>query len=176
MYDAVYMLWVGDFEEGITVQRHPAGTPSSFLSASSSLFVLHSNTPWLFPILYIGIHSELPFLLLLLNKQINMSSVRPPKGIEEAPSPWFNMPVTTYMFGFWSKPPLLDYAYAPLEAHSSFADPTQSGEFKGGLGLLQLVRYHDTPVGAYDELVVLPGYFEVPGAYTRRKKPLQLPR
>jgi len=68
------------------------------------------------------------------------------------------------MLPFISSPPLLDHAYAPLEAASPFASAESSGAFKGGLGMMQIVRYHDSPVGAYDELLLVPGYFEVPGA------------
>ena len=28
--------------------------------------------------------------------------------------------------------------------------------------MLQIVRYSETPVGPYDELVVMPGYFDTP--------------
>ena len=28
--------------------------------------------------------------------------------------------------------------------------------------MVQIVRYHETPVGSYDELILLPGFFEVP--------------
>lgn len=38
--------------------------------------------------------------------------------------------------------------YAPLEASSpEFADPQLAGEFKGGLGMIMVVRYEDTPAG-----------------------------
>jgi hypothetical protein len=87
----------------------------------------------------------------------------PPRTIPSAPSPWLNLPVSTYMLPFISKPPLLDHAYAPLEASSSFASSESSGAFQGGLGMLQIVRYHDSPVGPYDELLIVPGYFDVPG-------------
>jgi hypothetical protein len=87
----------------------------------------------------------------------------PPPSIKVAPSPWLNLPVSVYMLPFLSSPPLLDHAYAPLETASSFASAEASGQFKGGLGMIQIVRYHDTPVGPYDELLVIPGYFEVPG-------------
>jgi hypothetical protein len=36
------------------------------------------------------------------------------------------------------------------------------GEFKGGLGAVMVVRYSDTPVGPYDELILVPGNFTVP--------------
>jgi hypothetical protein len=86
-----------------------------------------------------------------------------PTSIKVAQPPWLNLPVSTYMLPFISRPPILDHAYAPLEAASGFASPQASGAFKGGLGMMQIVRYHDSPVGPYDELLLVPGYFEVPG-------------
>ncbi|KAH7138483.1 hypothetical protein B0J11DRAFT_421942 [Dendryphion nanum] len=38
----------------------------------------------------------------------------------------------------------------------------ERGEFKGGLGVVMIVRYTDTPVGPYDELLLIPGNFSVP--------------
>jgi hypothetical protein len=38
--------------------------------------------------------------------------------------------------------------YDPLESSSpDFADPKVTGEFKGGLGIIMVVRYKDTPTG-----------------------------
>jgi hypothetical protein len=93
-------------------------------------------------------------------------------SIKKVESPWLNLPVSTYILPFISSPPLLDHAYAPLEAASSFASAEASGEFCGGLGIIQIVRYHDSPVGPYDELLVVPGYFRVPGtkAWTGSEK------
>lgn len=36
------------------------------------------------------------------------------------------------------------------------------GEFRGGLGAVMVVRYTDTPVGPYDELLLCPGNFDLP--------------
>ena len=94
---------------------------------------------------------------------------------DDAPPPWLNLPVSTYMFYSYTKPPLLDHAYAPLEA-STWADPKQSGEFRGGIALLMIVRYRDTPVGPYDELLIVPGQFDVPGSKGKNGKPLSLLR
>ncbi|KAF2104078.1 hypothetical protein NA57DRAFT_70289 [Rhizodiscina lignyota] len=103
-------------------------------------------------------------------------SESPPSGIKSAPGPWLNLPVTTYMFSFWSSPPLLDHAYAPLEAASSCADPKESGAFRGGVSLIEIVRYHDTPVGPYDELAIVPGSFDVTVLESKGKKMKQMPR
>lgn len=91
-----------------------------------------------------------------------MSNPIPPQDIHHAPSPWLDLPVQTFILPFWSSSTLLDDAYAPLEASSSFANPNSSGAFKGGLGMIQIVRYRDTPVGPYDELILVPGFFEAP--------------
>jgi hypothetical protein len=64
----------------------------------------------------------------------------PPEGIIPAPSPWLNLPISIWLLPFISSSPLLDYAYAPLEAASAFADESKSGMFKGGLGTLQVLR------------------------------------
>lgn len=48
------------------------------------------------------------------------------------------------------------WLYAPLELNSSFA----SGKLVGGLGMVQVIRYTESPVGPYDEIVVVPGAFE----------------
>jgi len=92
-----------------------------------------------------------------------MEDEQPPPGITLAPSPWLNIPISIYLIPLTSSPPLLDHAYAPLEAASPFSSDASSGKFKGGLGTIQVVRYHDTPVGPYDELLLIPGKFEVPG-------------
>jgi len=54
-------------------------------------------------------------------------------------------------------------SYSPLEASSSFADPEVSGKYTGGPGVCMILRYTDTPVGPYDEVIWMPGYFEIPG-------------
>ncbi|PSS29781.1 hypothetical protein PHLCEN_2v2929 [Hermanssonia centrifuga] len=53
-------------------------------------------------------------------------------------------------------------SFNPLEAGSSFADPAVTGEFHGGLGMIMVIRYKETPVGSYDELLWIPGTFTVP--------------
>lgn len=53
--------------------------------------------------------------------------------------------------------------YEPLEASS--LEFTEAGVWKGGLVMMQLLRYTSTPVGPYDEMILLPGNFDVPGAH-----------
>ncbi|KAK5989015.1 hypothetical protein PT974_10513 [Cladobotryum mycophilum] len=47
----------------------------------------------------------------------------------------------------------------PLEAQSSFAT-SEASKPVGGLGMVQILRYKDSPVGPYDELLVVPGNFD----------------
>ena len=48
------------------------------------------------------------------------------------------------------------FLYSPLEANSSFADNTPVGR----LDMVQVIRYSESPVGPYDELIMVPGNFE----------------
>ncbi len=70
-----------------------------------------------------------------------------------------------YIIPFWTSSQtasnLPAKAYHPLEYHSSFSS-REFGIPKGGVSLIQLIRYHETPVGPYDELILCPGSFEYP--------------
>ena len=48
------------------------------------------------------------------------------------------------------------FLYSPLEAVSSFA----KDKLVGGLAMVQVIRYSDSPVGPYDEFLMIPGAFE----------------
>lgn len=78
------------------------------------------------------------------------------------PPPWL-LHGDIYTFFFYTFPStassLPPHTYHPLEASSSYADPSLSKPI-GGLSAIQLLRYHDSPVGPYDEMIVIPGYFE----------------
>ena len=50
-------------------------------------------------------------------------------------------------------------AFAPLERNSSYAT---SGQLLAGTGLMMIVRYTDSPVGPYDEFIILPGLYNNP--------------
>ncbi|KAI0187055.1 hypothetical protein EV127DRAFT_513931 [Xylaria flabelliformis] len=93
--------------------------------------------------------------------------------IVPVPPPW-KLKGTVYMLSFWSgkasaagregsdkarQDGLPTIAYSPLEAKSSFADPAASGEHLGGLSQIQIIRYTESPVGPYDELIICPGNF-----------------
>lgn len=55
---------------------------------------------------------------------------------------------------------LPDKTYSPLER----ADPrTTAGLYTGVAGAIQVIRYTDTPVGPYDEFVLIPGEFTYTG-------------
>lgn len=95
--------------------------------------------------------------------------------ITYSPPPW-TLKGDVYMFAFWTtasqaKNLPTEYAYSPLEAQSSFAS-TESSKPVGGLSMIQILRYNDSPVGPYDELLVVPGSFawEREDASGRRKK------
>lgn len=93
---------------------------------------------------------------------------RAPEPIELIPPPW-RVTGDVYCVSFWSPAPsraypkLPGHAYSPLEAGAEFASPPGSRP-AGGLGMIQIIRYHDSPVGPYDEMLVVPGSFD----WTRR--------
>ncbi|KAL8933691.1 MAG: hypothetical protein Q9216_006251 [Gyalolechia sp. 2 TL-2023] len=83
--------------------------------------------------------------------------------IKIAPPPW-KCHYSAYIGSFYvsAKSGLpRDLAYEPLEASSSRF--TEAGVWKGGLAMIQLLRYTSTPVGPYDEMILIPGNFDVPG-------------
>lgn len=84
------------------------------------------------------------------------------RDIAPAPPPWA-CKCTAYVLPFYNFRPSglsLNIAYDPLEADEpSFSSEKEAGRYIGGLAFAQIIRYHDTPVGAYDELTLLPGYF-----------------
>ncbi|KAJ8123440.1 hypothetical protein ONZ43_g617 [Nemania bipapillata] len=103
-----------------------------------------------------------------------MVGINDDEPIVPVPAPW-KLKATVYILSFWNsktfsaegkgngsaqkeaRPPPI--AYSPLEAKSSFADPAMSGEYFGGLSQIQIIRYTESPVGTYDELIVCPGFF-----------------
>ncbi|KAI5858858.1 hypothetical protein BZA05DRAFT_366411 [Tricharina praecox] len=80
-----------------------------------------------------------------------------------APPPWNGMKATGYLFLTHSSAstPLPPGSYDPLEADSPFAS-AETGTFTGGFGSVTILRYKDSPVGPYDELFFIPGYFSLP--------------
>jgi hypothetical protein len=74
------------------------------------------------------------------------------------PAPW-TCKCTAYVCTFWrsSSHGLPSSVYDPLEASSTFRSFDE--DYLGGLCLVQMIRYTSTPVGAYDEFAILPGFF-----------------
>ncbi|KAF2968785.1 hypothetical protein GQX73_g4839 [Xylaria multiplex] len=95
--------------------------------------------------------------------------------IVPVPGPW-KLKGTMYIVSFSSKAGKLpDHAYSPLERDSTYASPAASGEHRGGIGQFQVIRYTESPVGPYDELIICPGDFEydveVSGKRERKESP-----
>lgn len=81
-----------------------------------------------------------------------------------APGAW-KTKCTAYIIPIWTSAStaktLPAKAYSPLEAQSSFASEA-SGKAQRSMGMIQLVRYTDTPAGPYEEMVLVPGVFSYP--------------
>ncbi|KAH7034777.1 uncharacterized protein B0I36DRAFT_84049 [Microdochium trichocladiopsis] len=81
------------------------------------------------------------------------------KPIVPVPAPW-RLRGDVYVVTFFNKAGNLpEHTYSPLERDSSYADPALTGAHLGGLSQFQIIRYTDSPVGPYDELIVCPGYY-----------------
>ncbi|KHO00600.1 uncharacterized protein MAM_01378 [Metarhizium album ARSEF 1941] len=83
----------------------------------------------------------------------------PADSIPAVAPPW-QLTGDVYLFSWWSAASTLPaHAYSPLEAGSKFA-AAASGQAVGGLGMIQILRYRDSPVGPYDEMLLVPGSFD----------------
>jgi hypothetical protein len=100
------------------------------------------------------------------------------KPIVPVPAPW-KLKGDVYIANFYTKAgELPDFAYSPLEGSSSFAGP-EAGKHVGGPSQFQIIRYTDTPVGTYDELIICPGFFEYEveeGGKRRKRKNARVTR
>jgi len=75
----------------------------------------------------------------------------------EAPAPWDLDTQTAYIIPMLGVSPDLPVkAFAPLERTSAYA---KKGTCLAGVGLMLIVRYKDSPVGPYDEFIIIPGLF-----------------
>jgi hypothetical protein len=77
-----------------------------------------------------------------------------------APAPWELKASVAYvvpMIGL--TPDVPEKAFAPLERNSSYAT---SGQLLAGTGLMMVIRYSDSPVGPYDEFILIPGFYSNP--------------
>jgi hypothetical protein len=80
-----------------------------------------------------------------------------PSPIQPVPPPWL-LKATVYALPIPPAFPLPIKAHSPLKRNST----AMQGDYIGSLGAMLIVRYSEAPVGPYDELVLLPGYFEYP--------------
>ncbi|KAI8662502.1 hypothetical protein NCS56_01054200 [Fusarium sp. Ph1] len=83
--------------------------------------------------------------------------------IPSVPPPW-TLKGDVYAFPFWTSASqgenkLPSLAYSPLEGQSAYAS-SESGRHVGGVSMVQFIRYTDSPVGPYDEMILAPGGFE----------------
>ncbi|PWI71341.1 hypothetical protein PCL_11435 [Purpureocillium lilacinum] len=90
------------------------------------------------------------------------ASMPDPDPIKVVPPPW-TLNGDVYCISWWTSGAaarkLPKHAYSPLEAGTDFANPPGSHPV-GGLSMIQIIRYRDSPVGPYDELLVVPGSFD----------------
>ncbi|EME81770.1 uncharacterized protein MYCFIDRAFT_138667 [Pseudocercospora fijiensis CIRAD86] len=88
-----------------------------------------------------------------------------PEPIMYSPAPW-TLKGTIYSFfllpgvGIPLFGDLPVKAFPPLERQYPEA---MAGTYKGFLGMIQVIRYTESPVGPYDELLIVPGFFTYPG-------------
>jgi len=72
-----------------------------------------------------------------------------PAPVQINPAPWYTKAETYWLavkLGASSELP--EGVYAPLEASApATSDPEYAGKHRGGLGLIMIVRYSDTPCG-----------------------------
>ncbi|KAF2139914.1 uncharacterized protein K452DRAFT_58059 [Aplosporella prunicola CBS 121167] len=97
-------------------------------------------------------------------------------ALTDPPVPLSSAPWSTKCEAYWlvtwlPTEALPEGLYDPLEASDpAFTSPERAGKFKGGLGMIQVVRYSETPVGAYDELLIIPGTYVLPGKHKSGKR------
>jgi hypothetical protein len=99
------------------------------------------------------------------NPPSSSSKPSPPAGVSPVPAPWL-LKAKLYLFTKLLSPgnredPVLQGlppgSYSPSETvHSSALGPVNGApQWKGGLCYVVLVRYEDSPVGPYDELIAV---------------------
>ncbi|EMD87117.1 hypothetical protein COCC4DRAFT_41318 [Bipolaris maydis ATCC 48331] len=79
--------------------------------------------------------------------------------VPRSEAPWDKLKAESYSL-FLKLSELPKGTYDEFEA--SWADEKENGAFKGGLGAVIVVRYTETPVGPYDEIIFVPGNFTTP--------------
>jgi hypothetical protein len=88
-----------------------------------------------------------------------------PEPIERVPAPW-TLRGDIYGATFVPLTGLPTKAYPPLERQYV---SEAYGKFIGGIGMIQVIRYTESPVGPYDELLIIPGFFNYDGPNGPRK-------
>lgn len=84
--------------------------------------------------------------------------------IKAVPAPW-KLRGDVFSFPFWTnkeqiaKADAAGITYSPLEAKGGYASH-EGNEHLGGMGMIQIIRYSESPVGPYDELILIPGFWE----------------
>ena len=101
----------------------------------------------------------------------------PSSSLPLAPPPW-KCKITAYVLAFYNSSSAglpRHVVYDSLEAGASaFSSESDAGVYKGGLCMAQIIRYNETPVGPYDELAILPGYFSGVGSTGKRNRDLRV--
>ncbi|KAL7947457.1 hypothetical protein V8C42DRAFT_286728 [Trichoderma barbatum] len=144
-----------------------ASTSASIPSTPTTQVSVNDNLPSAsFPLL---LREDIPSEPLPLSQSPPSEAVKmrvPPESmggpIKHIPPRWA-LRGDIYTFSFWTSPEaasnLPEHAYSPLEGKTAFADETLSRPV-GGLSMIQILSYRDSPVGPYDEMLVAPGGFE----------------
>lgn len=91
---------------------------------------------------------------------------------EHAPAPW-TLKGDMYWLFLRLSSPLPANVYHPLDM-AQHTSPSSS--FQGGFGTIQIIRYSESPVGPYDELMLIPGEYEVPGGEHKGKSKVRVSR
>lgn len=105
----------------------------------------------------------------MASSRVTAKTSTPP---DDVPAPW-KLRGDMYWAMLRLSGPLAQNIYHPLDgAHYSLP----SSSFKGGFGMIQVIRYTESPVGPYDELMIIPGEFEVPGGEQKGKSKVRVSR
>lgn len=68
----------------------------------------------------------------------------------------------------------MDIVYDPIELYAATDNSEEeNGKHVSGPGFVQVVRYSQSPVGTYDELAILPGFFSTVGPDGQKRKGFQ---
>ncbi|KAM0458827.1 hypothetical protein ACHAPV_005816 [Trichoderma viride] len=166
--DEIHFLDEDDFDNQPCSPQSPVSS-SPWEDATSTTSASIPSTPTT----QISIHEPLLSHALsrkssqaLLSEPIVKEIKVPPESfggpISPLPPQW-DLRGDIYTFSFWTSPKaasaLPEHAYSPLEGVTSFADETYSRPV-GGLSMIQILSYRDSPIGPYDEMLVAPGSFD----------------